>query len=210
MMGRGGRPRGAGLGAPCRGGGCPVPDPCAIRGFPGRTCRSRTPPRTPTHPHPLRPAGGLGPRAGEPGRLSRGPGAGVGGNMKLMQPGASFFCWGGRTAGPGWTRTFAARLRMGKPAAPDWGIAFLVLISQINYFLTCHGPPGGGGGGHPAMPHSALDTPKCPLCWLAWFLFKWFHFPLCVSRPFPLLSPLNHLIERCTHTHTAPHPQLQG
>lgn len=131
--GQGSSPPRRGSGSPLPRRGVPCPDPCAIRGSPGRTCRPPTPPRTRTHPHPLRPADGLGPRAGEPGRVSRGPGAGVGGNMKLMQAGASFFRRGGPMAGPGWTRTFAARLRMGKPAAPDWGVAFLVLISQTTF-----------------------------------------------------------------------------
>ena len=178
---------------PCRG-------PCAIRGFPGCPCRPAA--CSPTHPDPLRPADGLGPRAAEPGGVSGGPGAGVGGNVNLMQPEASFFLpGGGRTAGPGWTQTFAAHLRMGRPGVPDWGFTF-VLISQIKGFLTSHGHP--GGGGYPAMPHSLLDTPKCPLCWLA---CKWLHFPfcVCVSRSFPLLSSLNHLIEVGTDTHTPPH-----
>ena len=99
--GQGRSPPRRGSGSPLPRQGVPCPDPCAIRGFPGRTCRPLTPPRTRTHPHTLRPAGGLGPGAGEPGRVYRGPGAGVGGTMKLMQVGASFFCWGGRTAGPG-------------------------------------------------------------------------------------------------------------
>lgn len=105
--GQGSSPQRRGSESPPPEAGVPCPGPCAIRGFPGRTCRPA--PCASTYPQPLRPADGLGPRAGEPGGVSGGPGAGVGGSMNLMQPGASFFRpGGGRAAGPGWARSFAA------------------------------------------------------------------------------------------------------
>ena len=214
VMGRGARPRGAGLGARSRGGGAlsgPLryprlsgvnvppsapthPHPCALQMAPPRAPRPYSPP-------PLRPADGLGPRAAEPGGVPGGPRAGVGGNVNLMQPGLRFSTGSRAHSRPGWTQTFAAHLRMGRPGAPDRGFAF-VLISQIKGFLTCHGHP--GGGGHPAMPHSPLDTPNAHC--VGWPVNGCISHFVCVSRSFPLLSPLNHLIELGTHTHVPTPP----